>query len=177
LDKRAEAYLEKGDCDNAAADYTKIIELDPDRASFYASSYIEHINEYGKKSVEEKNYDAAIGWFIVLIKLEPDTLSHYEDRIDAYFKKGDMGSVNKECPRLIELYTQRTNNNPDAFYYYLHRAKMHAYTKNKTRAYADIDRARQIASSSETMPAVDTLRWVLFGEDAFQEIMDILNKY
>jgi tetratricopeptide (TPR) repeat protein len=181
---RADAYAETGDYKKAVADIEKVIEFDPfgfDHAYPVADNYI-------KKVLEAQNYDAAIDGYSALIRFQPDELRHYEARIDAYYKKGDMAGTGKDIDYLIEQYTRRiTTNEPnwETCNTLLDRAKMFAYKKNRTRTYADINRARQIHSDlfkvdptkGPGRQALNELLGMVFGLDGqIQEVMDILER-
>jgi tetratricopeptide (TPR) repeat protein len=166
---RGEAYRLKGDYDMAIADYTGAIKLLPDYGGYYS--------DRGEAYLLKGDYDLAVADILKAIELDteldPDNTASYIERVRAYGKKFKEEKNYNAAIGVHTLLIEREPDNPDAFVY-LDRAEMYARTKDKTRAYADIEKARQIASSSSTI--IGAL-WMIYGEDRIDEITTIFNSY
>jgi len=79
-EKRADASLEKGDLDAAAADYTKAIELNANSATAYLGR--------GSVHVAKKSWDSAIADFTKVVEMSPKNAAGYAKRAEALEKKG-----------------------------------------------------------------------------------------
>jgi tetratricopeptide (TPR) repeat protein len=77
---RGNAYSELGNYEDAIADYTRAIRIDPDYASAYYNRGIEYKNL--------KNYEDAIADYTRAIRIDPDYVFAYKRRGNAKEKAG-----------------------------------------------------------------------------------------
>jgi len=92
---RGVAHGRSGDADRAIADYTKAIELKPDRMTVYYNRGV----IYHKKG----EIDRAIADYTKAIELEPDGSGPYSNRGAAYKAQGDHDAAIRDLTRAIEL--------------------------------------------------------------------------
>ena len=116
LQERAYAYNEMGEYEQAIADYTEAIRIDPDDAYAY------HERGYAYDKMGE--YEKAIADFTEAIRIDPEYDRAYHERGDAYKGLG-------EYEKAIAYYTEAIRIDPDDTYAYHGRG----YTYRK-RGYA-----------------------------------------
>ena len=92
---RGNAYVDKGEVDNAIRDYNTAIKLKPNDAV----AYYNRGNTYSDKG----EVDNAISDYNTAIKLKPDFARNYNNRGLAYLKKGDFGNAIKDFDTTIQL--------------------------------------------------------------------------
>ena len=80
--ERGNSAYRKGNLDQAIADYTKAIELDPQ----YAKAYYNRGNAYSAKG----NLDQAIADYTQVIGLEPQSVTAYYNRGLVYSRQGHL---------------------------------------------------------------------------------------
>ncbi len=98
---RGLAYQSKEQYDQAIADYTKAIELDPK----YARPY----NNRGLAYKNKGQYDQAIADFTKAIELDPKYTYAYYNRGNAYQSKGQYDQAIADFTKAIELDPKFTN--------------------------------------------------------------------
>ncbi len=92
---RARAYLEKGDYEQALANYNKAVESAP-RAGLYRISR-------GLAYWNHGDYDLALADFNKAVEILPGNPSYYHIRSLAYWKKGDFDKAIADCTKAIEI--------------------------------------------------------------------------
>jgi len=104
--RQANAYSEKGDYDNAIANYNKAIELNPEssRAAIYYNRGI----AYSKKN----DFDRAIADYNKAIEINPNDAEIYFNRGGAYYRKGDIDKAISDTNKASEIDPK------DAYSYY-----------------------------------------------------------
>ena len=131
---RANAYYwKKGDSDNAIADYTKAIELDPKSAEAYKDRGISYLSD--------GNIDEAIRDYTKAIELDPESAEAYKNRAIAYLGKSDFDNVITDYTKAIEL-------DPDDTSIYRYRGLAHFGNSETDKAIDDFSRAIQLDSDS-----------------------------
>ncbi|MDR2906281.1 MAG: tetratricopeptide repeat protein [Helicobacteraceae bacterium] len=127
---RGYMYYELQNYDQAIADYTKAIELDPDgRALYY--------NNRGFAYNELKNYKQAIADFTKAIALNPENAPAYYSRGNAYNKLKNYKQAIADFTKAIEL-------DPNHSFAYNNRAVAHYELKNYNKARKDAKKACEI---------------------------------
>jgi tetratricopeptide (TPR) repeat protein len=123
---RAVEYDEKGNYDQAIADFTSAIRIDPN----YAEAYVGRGAEYADKG----NYDQAIADFNQAIRLNPNFANAYACRGWTYDKKGNYDQA-------IADYTQAIRLNPNFADAYSGRGWTYVQKGNYDQAIADYNQA------------------------------------
>ncbi len=126
LKKRAFELYQKGEYDNAIADYTKAIEHKPDDVEAYYNR--------GFLYAEKGEYDCAIADYDKVIELNPNLAEPYNNRGSTYAKKG-------EYDRAIADYDKAIALNPKYANAYNNRGNTYAKKGEYDRAIADYDKA------------------------------------
>jgi tetratricopeptide (TPR) repeat protein len=157
----AEEYADKEDYDNAIAEYSRAIELDPNSArAFHDRGYVYDYNKddydqaiadytraieldpnyweayYNRGNVYTNNkddYERGIVDYNRAIKLNPDNAAAYAGRGFAYSKKGDHDRAVSDYNKAIELDPKNTD-------YYLHRGKVYYEHEEYDKALADFNK-------------------------------------
>jgi tetratricopeptide (TPR) repeat protein len=161
--KRGLAALDQKDYDNAIAEFTEAIKLNPNNAVFYFNRGIAYYrkNDYdnaienftnaiqlnsddanfyynrGRAYYEKKDYDNAITDYTNAIRLNPDYTNAYNSRGLTYNKKEDYDSAIKDFIMAIQL-----NPNSDIYFYNIGRA--YYYKKEYKRAITEFTNAIQL---------------------------------
>ena len=105
-------YAKKGKLDQAIADYTKALELNPK----FDWAYYNRGNAYGKKG----RHDRAIADYNKALEINPRFFLAYFNRGNAYEKKGRHARAIADYTKVIELnprYAAAYNNRAIAYYH------------------------------------------------------------
>ena len=108
---RGNSYREQEKYDEAIADYTTAIEIDPDYAWAYNNRGVAYDNQ-GK-------YDLAIADYTTAIELDPDHKEAYYNRGNAYRKQGKYDLAIADYTKAIEIdpdYKEAYTNRGNAYY-------------------------------------------------------------
>ena len=161
--KRGLAALDQKDYENAIAEFTEAIKLNPNNAVFYFNCGIAYYrkNDYdnaianitnaiqlksddasfyynrGRAYNEKKDYDNAITDYTNSIRLNPDYANAYNSRGLTYNKKEDYDSAIKDFIMAIQL-----NPNSDIYFYNLGRT--YYYKNEYKRAITEFTNAIQL---------------------------------
>ncbi len=127
---RADAYIHKGELDEAMSDANESIRLNPR----YFGGYLERGVIYRRTG----SLDKAIGDYDTVVRLSPEFALLYYDRAIAYGLKGDYTQSIRDSTRAIRL----NPNDPD-FYY--NRAVSYQSTGDFDKAMADYNKAIGLA--------------------------------
>jgi tetratricopeptide (TPR) repeat protein len=92
---RGDSYLKNGNYDQAIAEYTQAIELDPSLSSLYYNRGVAYANK--------ADYDNAISDFSQVIKLNPKDGEAYFERGYNYSMKGDLELAIADYTQVIQL--------------------------------------------------------------------------
>lgn len=92
---RGNAYVEKGQLDQAIADYGKAIELNP----WYDSAYSNRGNAYSAKG----ELDNAMADYTKAIELNPQNEQAHNNLGSLYLEKGQYAEAEKEIKKALEL--------------------------------------------------------------------------
>ena len=92
---RGDAWIKKGDLDNAIKDYTEAIQLDQTNALAYTSRG----RAWGKK----RDLDNAIKDFTEAIRIDPTLTNAFLRRGDFRYEKGDLDNAIKDFTEAIRL--------------------------------------------------------------------------
>ena len=128
---RARIYSEQGAYEQAIADYTKAIELDPPNLTL---PYMERARTY----YEQGAYEQAFADYDKVIELSPGYKWAYYNRGNAY---ADMGNPEQA----ILDYSQAIELDPDISDFYFKRGLAYAYANDLEHAIADYTKAIGIA--------------------------------
>lgn len=161
--KSGEAHLKNGKYDNAIADYTEAIRLNPNSVD----AYIERGIAYRTKRISDK----ALADFTEAIRLNPNSVDAHVHRGIAYHIKEDYGQAiadlteairlnpgyafayyrrgmvfhsKKDCDQAIADFTEAIRLNPNYALAYYDRGKTYHKEGDFDRAIADYERALQI---------------------------------
>ncbi|MDR2553384.1 MAG: tetratricopeptide repeat protein [Treponema sp.] len=115
---------------------TRYIGLHPDSAGAYARRGWVHMDD------SRKDYDQAIADFTQAIRLEPNNSYRYEDRANAYEKKGDYDQAIADYTQVIRLAPDRAP--------YWERANAYANKGDYDRAIADYTQAIRLDPNDAT---------------------------
>jgi tetratricopeptide (TPR) repeat protein len=124
-------HFQNNECNEAIADYTEAIKMQPDLAAAYsdrASAYI-----------EVKEYDKAIQDANQAVKLKPELPWAYAARASAYRNKGDLDHALADYEQLIKLQ-------PDYAKAYLRRGEILEQRGDKQSAKADYQKAFDLST-------------------------------
>jgi tetratricopeptide (TPR) repeat protein len=128
-DVRARAYFETRDFDRAIADFSELIELDPNQPHTH--------NNRGAAYLRKGDFDRAIADYGQAIQLDPRYREAYLCRGDAYRAKGDLD-------RAMIDYNQAIQLDPRYKEAYLERGKAYRAKGDFDRAITDYDQAIQL---------------------------------
>jgi tetratricopeptide (TPR) repeat protein len=95
LDRRADAWLRKGEEDKARADYTRMIAANPKSPDGW--------NYRGLRYDEAGEYDKAIADFTEAIACMPERCGYWSNRGISYYKKKDFDKALEDLNKSIEL--------------------------------------------------------------------------
>jgi tetratricopeptide (TPR) repeat protein len=137
---RGDNDLKNGDYDQAIAEYTYAIELDPSLTSFYYNRGL----AYGSK----KDYDNAISDFSQVIKMNPKDGGAYFERGFAYSLKGDLELA-------IADYTQAIQLDSENAYAYNNRGLAFENLGQKNEAIKDFERALELTTDPNLKQGVE----------------------
>ena len=134
---RGLAYLNNSDYDNAIADFTQAIKLNPD---YSAEVYFDRGEAYYKRGsayADKGDYNRAIADYTQAIWLNPNDAETYSRRGSAYVIKGDYDNVITDSTQAIRL-------NPNDAYAYHWRGFAYDNKGDYDRAIADYETALQL---------------------------------
>ena len=136
-DRRADAYLHKGDYDRAITDYDRVIQLQPhcDICTYH---------NRGFAYLYKEDYDRAIADFDQAIQIQPDFAVAYGNRGLAYHDKGDYDRAIADFDQAMQLQPDC-----DACIYYYHGLAYYYRKGDYDRAIADFDQAMQLQPDCE----------------------------
>jgi len=99
------ACLDKGKYDDAIADYTKAIGLDPNVALAYTNRGLayERKNALGRAYERKNALGRAIADYTKAIALDPNDANVYTNRGVAYGKKGEVGRAIADFRKALEI--------------------------------------------------------------------------
>lgn len=123
---RGEDHKGREKFDDALADYTKAVELNPD----YVNAYVSR----GVTNSEMGEYDSAFANFDKAIEMEPDNAEAYYNRGITYGRKGEYDNAFVNFNRAIELNSVHEEA-------YNARGNVYAEKGQYDRAIADYDKA------------------------------------
>ena len=123
---RGNAYRDKGDPDDAIADFAQAIAIDP--------KFVFAYNNRGLVYLDKHDFDDAIADFDRAITLDPKYLHAYDNRGDAYRGKGDLDAA-------IADYTQAITLDPKYAIAYVNRGLAYRAKGELDRAIADYTEA------------------------------------
>jgi tetratricopeptide (TPR) repeat protein len=126
--RRARAWQDKGELDNAIKDYSEAIHLAPLAAYYSNRGYV-----YFKK----KSYDKAIRDFNESVRLDPDEPLTYIDRGRAY-------NANNDYDRAITDFNEAIRRNPKFAYAYIIRGITYEAKEKYKDAIADFSEAHRL---------------------------------
>ena len=110
LYNRGNAYIDKGNINQAISDYNKAIELNPKNADAY--------NNRGNAYLKKSDFDRAISNYDKTIELNPKYVAAYYNRGNAYIDKGNIDQALSEYNKAIEInpkYVDAYNNRGNAY--------------------------------------------------------------
>lgn len=168
---RGIAYAQRGEFDNAIADYDEALARKPktaeilfnrgkawhgkrdfwravndyDRAIMADDSQGRFYNERGRAFLEKKDTSFAIADFDAAIRLDPKDTTAYVNRADAYARKGDYARALADHDESIRL-------SPSDARLYLARAQTHRARGDAEKAAADEKRAASPRPSGKDTP-------------------------
>jgi tetratricopeptide (TPR) repeat protein/membrane associated rhomboid family serine protease len=125
----AEKLIESGDLDQAIAEYTEAIELDPKIAEAY--------NDRGIAYLKKEQFDQAISDFNNAIELKPKLAMAHNNRGIAYLKKEQFDQAISDFNNAIELKPKlaMAHNNRGLAYF---------YKKEYEKAWDDVQKAQNL---------------------------------
>ncbi|HWR58875.1 MAG TPA: tetratricopeptide repeat protein [Thermodesulfovibrionales bacterium] len=150
---RGAAYANRKLYDEAIADYTKAIELNP----VYATAYYNRGVAYANK----KQFDEAVSDFNKVIELSPGDSTAYVGRATAYANKDQFDEAISDYSKAIEL-------DPNDSTAYHNRALAYAGKKQPEEAVADLSKAVELSVSTpspaapEGQPAAEQSRKAMY---------------
>ena len=126
---KGKANFIKGLWDNAIADYSKIIQMNPDIAGFY--------NSRGMVYHRKGQYDEAIADFNSAIELSRNVAEFYNNRGATYNDEGRHDKAIADFTKAIEL-------NPKLSRAYNNRAVAYYFKKEYDEAWEDVHKAQRL---------------------------------
>jgi lipoprotein NlpI len=127
---RGNAYVQKGDHDQAIADFDEALKLEPKNASI--------LNNRGNARSDKGESDAAMTDFEAAIKINPRYAAAYFNRANALAAKG-------ETDRALKDYDAAIRNNRRNVNAYIARGALFLATGVTAKARADMSQAARIA--------------------------------
>ncbi len=124
--QRAAALINKGEHEQAIADCTRAIELDPELALAYANR--------GGARVNRGEFEPAIADCSRALQLDPQLAVAFANRGGAYIGKGDIERCIADCSQALAL-------NPDEFHAYVNRGVALLNKGENKQAIKDFDEA------------------------------------
>ena len=137
---RGDSYLKNGNYDQAIAEYTQAIELDPSLTSFYYNRGLAYANK--------ADYDNAISDFSQVIKMNP------KDR-EAYFERGYNYSMKGDLELAIADYTQVIQLDPKNAYAYNNRGLSFENLGQKEEAIKDFETVLELTTDPNLKQGVE----------------------
>jgi tetratricopeptide (TPR) repeat protein len=137
LGNRGAAYKVMGRYDEAIADFTEAIELDPDNPQYYC--------QRGDARLRTNANTDAIEDFTVAIRQSPRLLWGYHGRGQAYLATGDGEAALADLNQAVRL-------KPEAFSLRVLRGRANNLVKNYEAAIADLNEALENPKSSTLLP-------------------------
>ena len=131
------AYFDKGELDQAIADYNQAIALDPQ----YAAAYFNRGGAYLAKGY----YEQAIADYDQVIALDPQDTDAYLNRGAAYYHRGDLDRAVADIDLLITLDPQHVQA-------YFFRGRLHKELGEPEKAIADLEGALAMGLSPSQKP-------------------------
>ncbi len=122
-------YFDKGLYDQAIADFTRAIEINP----WLAEAHVNRGIAYEKKG----QIDQAIADYNKAIEINPGLAESYHNRGVAYFNKGQHDQAIADFTRAIEI-------NPGHAEAYHNRAFSYVYIKEYDNAWNDVEKAQAL---------------------------------
>jgi tetratricopeptide (TPR) repeat protein len=123
---RGVGHSRQGELDQAIADYTQALKLDPKLAVAYRNR--------GRDHAALGQHDRAIADFTASIRLEPEKTNAYVDRARCHLQKG-------EHDRAIADYSEAIRRDPKNGFAYSGRGQAHLDKEDFDRAIADLTQA------------------------------------
>jgi lipoprotein NlpI len=127
---RGNAYVQKGDHDQAIADFDEALKLEPKNASIY--------NNRGNARNDKGESDAAMADFDAAIKTNPRYAA-------AYFNRGNALAAKGETDRALKDYAAAIRNNKRNVNAYIARGALLLASGASAKARADMTQAARIA--------------------------------
>jgi tetratricopeptide (TPR) repeat protein len=137
---RGDSYLKNGNYDQAIAEYTQAIELDPSLASFYYNRGLAYSNK--------ADYDNAISDFSQVIMMNP------KDG-EAYFERGYNYSMKDDLELAIADYTQVIQLDPKNVYAYNNRGLSFENLGQKDEAIKDFETVLELTNDPNLTQGVE----------------------
>jgi tetratricopeptide (TPR) repeat protein len=137
---RGDNDLKNGNYDQAIAEYTQAIDLDPSLTSFYYNRGL----AYGSK----KDYDNAISDFSQVIKMNPRDEGAYFERGFVYAMKGSLELAIADFSQVIQL-------DPGDAYAYNNRGLAYEKIGQKDKAIKDFERALELTTDPKLKKGVE----------------------
>ena len=135
---RGNANIRTGRHDNAIADYSEALKLEPTDADIY--------NNRGNALRRKGQYDRAIADYNEAIKLAPNDPDPVNGRGNAYFNKGDRERALEDFNRAIKL-------DPDTVQAYFNRARVREDKGDLYAALTDFETYAKLEPSDADGPA------------------------
>lgn len=129
LHMRGTGWRQKGEYDNAIADFNECIRLEPDQSIYYVSR--------GSARIEKKEYDKATADCTDAIRLEPKSGI-------AYYNRGLAYNYKKDFDVAIKDYTESIRLDPKYVIAYLNRGNSWSHKKYYEKAIADYTEALRL---------------------------------
>lgn len=152
-------YLNKSKYDEAIAEFTKAVELDPKYQIVYY--YL------GVVYSDKKDYDNAIANLSKAVELDPEDDFAWYDRADVYLKKGEYALAISDYTKVLEL----DPDDDDTLY-----ARAEAYIKNGQYDEAEKDANRLISILSNDASAYSLRGRAKYGKGKYEWALNDFNK-
>ncbi len=127
--QKGNTYYEQGKYDQAIADYTEAIDINPHFAKAY--------DNRGAAYAQKGNLSGAISDFTMAIANNPNDAEAYNNRGRAYAKLGNYVQAVSDYSKAIKI-------NPNYGKAYNNRARVFYDIKKYTRAWADVQKAEEL---------------------------------
>ena len=131
--RKGDSYADKGNWNEAIAEYTKAIELKPD--------FVEAYNNRASVYTDMGEYDKALADCTKAIELDPLSTIPYYNRSIVYLYKGEYEKTIADCDKILELGL----NSPWVHY---HRGMANFEMGNYESAIVDFTTAKSISTDS-----------------------------